>query len=152
MHLRFLVLAVALSSLASVHAQEPTHTPPGEVAPPATSADAGTEASAPDEPPVAPRIISAPLWRPPENCDRIHFYPREAHRQDVEGVANLDCLVDGDGRLSCTIVDEEPAGFGFGEAALQISTCFRMQPRDRDGELTAGGYFRIRLPFRLADN
>lgn len=109
----------------------------------------GAPAVAQEAPSETPRLISAPRWMPTEGCDDLRFYPKAAQAQGLEGVVSLDCLVADDGRLSCTVVSEEPEGNGFAEAAVQIAACFRMRPVDATGAPTAGGRYRMRMPFRL---
>ncbi|HEY0926708.1 energy transducer TonB [Brevundimonas sp.] len=46
------------------------------------------------------------------------------------GIVELSCVVNADGSLSaCRIVREEPAGAGFGEAALQAAARARVSVR-----------------------
>jgi TonB family protein len=53
-------------------------------------------------------------------------YPLRARRADVEGRALLRCRLADNGQLSeCMVVDEAPAGFGFGNAALALAPKFR---------------------------
>lgn len=43
----------------------------------------------------------------------------------------------------CSIVEEQPAGAGFGAAVLQLADSFRIGARDADGDLTEGRSVRI---------
>lgn len=103
------------------------------------------------DPPRAPTnlpVITVPTWAErPAAADFARYYPAEARAQGVSGQAMLDCIVAADGRLSCTVVSEEPSGRHFGEAALRVSRHFRMAPETRDGRPTAGG--RVRIPIRF---
>jgi TonB family protein len=51
------------------------------------------------------------------------LYPPAARKADVEGFVNLRCLGQPDGRFSdCKVLDEDPKGAAFGEAALAAAT------------------------------
>lgn len=64
----------------------------------------------------------------------MRFYPKSAQAQSVEGSAELSCLVNVAGDLrSCTVKSENPAGFGFGEAALYMAPLLKMKPATQDG-------------------
>ncbi|MDQ8030223.1 MAG: TonB family protein [Brevundimonas sp.] len=66
-----------------------------------------------------------------------------ANRAEVE----LSCAVNADGSLrDCRVEREDPAGEGFGEAALRTARQARVQPRD--GE-QAGPDSRIRWTTRF---
>jgi protein TonB len=94
-----------------------------------------------------PPEISDPVWlaRPPSP---ERFYPRAAFMRGVEGRVTLACFVELDGRLSCTIEEEAPAGQGFGEAALAIARAHVMQPAAIDGAPVRARY-RMVVPFSL---
>jgi TonB family protein len=56
-------------------------------------------------------------------------YPPKAAEEGVEGKAAISCRVTEEGRLSrCELVSEEPAGHGFGEAAVSLAPRFLMTP------------------------
>ncbi len=76
-----------------------------------------------------------PVWR---------FYPRHAVDQRQEGDVAADCLILADGALDCLIVSEEPLGWGFGEAALQVFAGYRVDISTG----VVGKYVRMRMPFR----
>lgn len=65
------------------------------------------------------------------NREILALVPPEARRQRVAGRSEVSCVVRADTRLEdCRVVREQPAGFGFGEAAVRV----------------AEGYFRFRPP------
>lgn len=94
---------------------------------------------------AAPPVITAPVWiERPRNTAR--FYPREAFIQGVEGQVVLDCMVEADGRLNCSVASETPPDRGFGDAALAIAAAHVMQPAMRDGAPVRALY-RMVIPF-----
>lgn len=94
-----------------------------------------------------PPMISAPHWlRQPQDLTR--YYPQRALVREIEGAADLDCIVRVTGQLACVVTSETPATWGFGEAALAIAAAYRMAPATRDGAPIEGRY-RMRVPFRL---
>lgn len=97
--------------------------------------------------PGPPQLIdvASPEWLSlPRHPERS--YPREAFAAGIEGVVDLDCLVEIDGRLTCTIASEMPPGWGFGEAALALSREHVMAPLVHQGA-PARGRYRMRIPF-----
>ena len=89
--------------------------------------------------------ITDPVWvQRPRNPER--FYPRDAFIRGVAGEVVLDCDIDVDGRLVCTVVSETPQGLGFGEAALRIAGAHVMRPATRNGA-PARGRYRMVVPF-----
>ena len=105
-----------------------------------------------DPPPAPPSpILTGFTWlERPSAQDWSRFYPRRAMEREQEGHVTLDCLVDASGRITCTVVSEDPSGWGFGDAALQISRRFRMAAQTADGRATSGGRVRVPLTFRLS--
>jgi TonB family protein len=75
-------------------------------------------------------------------------YPSMALEQGVGGRVTLECLAAEDGRLACQVIDETPAYWGFGDAALQVSTRWRIAARTHTGQPTAGGRLRRILVFQ----
>jgi len=91
--------------------------------------------------------ITNPEWlRRPSDLDR--YYPERARRRGMEGRAVLDCGVSTQGALSCLVVSETPANWGFGEAALRISRDYQMVPARRNGVAVEARY-RMVVPFEL---
>lgn len=124
--------------------------PPPDLSAPPTPTPIPVAVDPPPSPPQ-PSVITNPRWiTRPNGADYARFYPRRAQESEIEGSASLDCLVGADGRLSCTVISEEPSNMGFGEAAVRISRQFRMQPQLENGQPTSGGRYRLRIPFRLA--
>ncbi len=66
-------------------------------------------------------------------------YPATAAQQLVSGRVTLDCVIGESGRLACEIFEEAPLYWEFGQAALEISTEWRVSQRTLTGESTLGG-------------
>lgn len=65
----------------------------------------------------------------PTGADFARFYPKAAADQSISGRAILDCDVNANGWLTdCRAADETPVGYGFGDAAVKLSSLFRMKP------------------------
>lgn len=100
-----------------------------------------------EEPSCDPAFIAAtPRWleRPGHVHDR---FPPTRTELPMNALVVLDCLVASDGWLGCRVRSEEPGGWGFGEAAPQISRGFRMAPTTVEGEPTANRRYCLRVPF-----
>jgi protein TonB len=79
------------------------------------------------------------------------FPERAASRGIESGSVQLVCTVAANGSATnCSIVSEEPAGAGFGQAALRSMSRARFSPRTVDG-VAEGGRARFTVRFRLAD-
>ncbi len=74
------------------------------------------------------------LRRPTQN-ELMAVWPRAALRKGVGGVASITCVVSTQGALfDCVTLREEPAGLGFGAAALALTPQFLMRPAKLKGE------------------
>ncbi len=104
------------------------------------------------EPPgkAEPFLITAPPWRNRATGEDVgRVYPRDALRKGIEARATVECRVAADGRMSdCALVSVEPAGLGFEEAALKLTSRFRMHLTTPDGTSVVGG--TIRMPLRFS--
>lgn len=127
--------------------EAPVEPQPFEAQPVLNSYAPPTETALPFAPPAGPIEITNPRWlRRPANL--AAYYPRRAIPREIEGEVVLDCRVLTTGDLSCSIVSESPANWGFGQAALRIARDHRMAPAMRDGVPVEGRY-RMRVPFEL---
>lgn len=103
--------------------------------------------AAPDYAPVVLPEIVDPHWRRRPR-DLARYYPSRALQRGTEGAVVLDCLVNQQGRLGCTVVSETPQGWDFGAAALRISQDYEMIPATRDG-VPVDARYRMRVPFAI---
>ena len=109
--------------------------------------------AAPDTPPqptIGPdgEVMQPPVWaRQP-----VPEYPEQAMRRGVEsGVVELRCVALVSGELDpCRVMAEDPAGAGFGEAALRGVRDARVVPRTIDGRDTPG-MIQFKVRFRLSE-
>jgi TonB family protein len=118
------------------------------------------EADEPDEDSAFPSLDEAPpsaagaelrgySWiRAPSARDFARYYPDRALENGRSGRVVLDCIADSGGRLDCSVAEENPRGYRFGEAALAISRQVRLQPTLSDGRSVAGGHLTLPLNFR----
>ncbi|MDF2899984.1 MAG: TonB protein [Phenylobacterium sp.] len=97
-----------------------------------------------------PGVVTNPDWlRRPTGEEVAGYYPVAAMRDGLEGKATIQCVVTRTGMLEhCMIVSETPPGAGFGQAAVAMTSVFRMKPMTVDGEVVEGG--TVRLPIRFA--
>lgn len=79
----------------------------------------------------------------PTAADMAKYYPEKALDVGKEGGAVLKCTVRKDRTLAnCAVASETPDGFGFGDAALQLSKLFRMKSAAKPGS-------RITIPIQF---
>jgi TonB family protein len=90
-----------------------------------------------------PAVVAPP---PPDIMQR--YYPPQALAGHVPGKVVLACAVTVAGRLAdCSVLQEVPAGQGFGAAALQLAPLFEMNPLLRDGDPIDGGHIVLPIAF-----
>lgn len=111
----------------------------------------------PPPPPAGPPpnwIITNPIWdRKPSGEDVFRHYPARARLVGLDGKAIIACSVKDTGALTgCTVVSESPSGYGFGDAAIVLSTRFRMKPMSANGAPVEGLTVRIPMVFRNPNN
>jgi protein TonB len=96
-----------------------------------------------------PQSLSAPP--PSAPTDMAALYPNRAQRMNVEGRVTFQCIANLDGTLSdCSIVSEDPPGYGFGDATLKLTHLFRARPEALNGAPIAGRVFRKTVVWKLS--
>jgi protein TonB len=91
------------------------------------------------------RDTNPAVIRRPTADEGARFYPAVASRERVTGKAVLDCQVGVNGQLrGCIVLSESPQDKGFADAALGLSTVYRLKPATLRGKAVDG--VRIRLP------
>lgn len=81
-----------------------------------------------------PNWPKGPDWlHKPTGQDMAKYYPEKAQRDAQPGRAIIDCDVTAKGFLdNCRVVDEFPASYAFGAAALKLGGIFRIDPKTVD--------------------
>jgi hypothetical protein len=90
-------------------------------------------------------------WAPGMDFSQNYrFYPRKALRARIEGVAWLRCFVLRRDRVrDCRLVAEEPAGHGFGQAALKTERQLRVRVHNQSGRRIYNEWVTVRSFFVL---
>lgn len=71
----------------------------------------------------------------PDTPDLLPFNPQRARMDSVNGQVLLTCRVLRSTRVTdCRVTSERPRFYGFGQAALQAASLFRLNPPTIDGE------------------
>jgi len=93
-------------------------------------------------------VITNPDWaRKPDGA--LMVWPAAAYRAHVNGSVVLQCIVTEEGRLKpCAVVQENPSGWGFGDAALSFAATFSMRPQMIDGQPASGARMQVPIDFR----
>jgi TonB family protein len=104
------------------------------------------------EQPTPIDIVNARFLQQPNGRDFVENYPEVAAAQTVEGRARIECFVELDTTTTCRVMEETPAGWGFGVAALEIARSFRVAPATVNGVPTRGGRIRRTIRFVLPEN
>lgn len=115
-------------------------------------ADYGIDASEITGVSLVGRFITNADWiRTPSADDMSKFYPGRARRMLQSGAVMLICHVVEQGYVDrCRVAAENPSDFGFGEAALKLSSLFQMRPMAVDGAPVAGAQVGIPIRFQIS--
>ena len=96
------------------------------------------------------RYLTYPVWeRAPSYSQVAAAYPSRAREARKSGRVSLDCVLADDGLFdTCLVMNEEPAGYGFGAAAVELARSFRTAPTLPNGKSVQGGV--VKLPFTFS--
>ena len=87
--------------------------------------------------------------RAPTAADIRNIYPAAAKLRGVTGKVELICILNAEGAFTdCRVVREDPAGEGFGAAALRTVPAFRAAPAV-PGFPMAGQRVRMPINFKV---
>nr|WP_314434763.1 energy transducer TonB [uncultured Brevundimonas sp.] len=90
---------------------------------------------------TGPRIVTGPTLG---QIRALH----PANARSRYGRVELSCIIRLDSRLDvCRVVEETPAGMGFGAAGLQVSGYFRFQPPTENGRPVEGQRVTVGVDF-----
>lgn len=127
----------------------------GLVAAPATGIHKGVEVEvpvtfAPELAAAGPLVIRNPAWASiPTAADFQATFPQTRNGVNSVRVA-LVCTAAPDGALAdCAVDREEPAGQGYGQAALALAPKFRVAAWSTDGQPTYGQKVRVPIRYEL---
>jgi TonB family protein len=100
---------------------------------------------------VGANVITQPDWlRRPDGAAMAEHYPKLATALGIAGYSVLSCTVGAEGQLTdCRANEERPKGLGFGRAAVELSSLFRMRPMTLNGRPVDGGKINIPIRFQL---
>lgn len=99
---------------------------------------------------AGPTVIShADVIREPSPTQISEYYPARARADRVQGQAIVECNISSDATATCELTSENPGGYGFGDAALSVSSLIGFRPETRNGTPVDGGKLRVPINFRL---
>jgi TonB family protein len=100
-----------------------------------------------------PTLVAVGYASLPEAADIHRFYPAHALRSDQQGRAVVQGTAGSQGRMAgCLVVEEEPAGMGFGMAAIRlVESTVAVPLQDGEGAPTSGRTARIPIRFLLPE-
>jgi len=96
-------------------------------------------------------VLTNPVWsQAPSYAQVVAAYPSRARTESVGGRVSLECTLAADGHFqeSCLVRNEEPVGYGFGAAAVELARMFVTSPTLSDGKSAVGA--NLRLPFTFS--
>jgi hypothetical protein len=94
--------------------------------------------------------ITRPAWAAlPTAQDFQASFPKAANGVNQVRVVLACTVADGGALAGCTVVQEEPAGQGFGAGALALAPKFRVGPWSQDGQPTIGAKVRVPIRYQL---
>ena len=104
------------------------------------------DATPPPVAPPAPVYVTAKWTKFP---DINEYYPSRAQDDEVEGSATVECTVVGaDGRVKCSVVSENPPGYGFGAATVKAVEG-KGRADTSAGQIQVGSKMKLTVRFQL---
>jgi hypothetical protein len=90
-------------------------------------------------------------WAPDMDFSLLnYYYPKQALKDRIEGIAWLSCYVPRFGLVrKCKLLAESPEGLGFGKAAFRSRQSFRIEVRNQAGRRVYNEWVTIRAFFIL---
>ena len=79
------------------------------------------------------------------------LYPDAASRQNLGGRVQLNCVVQPNLSLACSVASESTPGVGFGRAALAAANAYRARATLSDGASSVGATTRIAVAFQAPE-
>lgn len=126
----------------------PTITPPPVTTPTQPASTSRTTRPAEVRPPSG-----SVVWTQRPSARRIsELYPQRALREGLGGRVQLDCTVNPNLSLNCSVASETPAGEGFGRAALTAANSYRARATLSDGSSAVGTRTRLAVNFQAPQN
>lgn len=105
----------------------------------------------PQVPAASDRNVALPVWvKQPTHKQMANADPPFASFMHVSGQVLLHCQIGLNQRAhDCLVIREEPEGYRFGDAAIQVSAHFRIRPVVIDGVATPDA--RVAIPVRFGN-
>lgn len=103
---------------------------------------------------AASRQIAKPEWKSVVTPEAVtSVFPEQALKAGLKsGRGTLDCVAKDSGALDqCKVFSEEPAGMGFGAAALAISTAMQLNPWNEQTGPVGGALVRLPIVVKVPD-
>jgi hypothetical protein len=103
------------------------------------------------QPPTTGVPVGVKWRRRPSSYSLGGTYPANAYEQRLPGWASVACRANAKGQLhDCAVVEENPSGNGFGEAALRfVPTYFQLESKADDGSSVEGLKVSIKLSWAM---
>jgi hypothetical protein len=104
----------------------------------------------PPQPPGPVVLSQADFLQFPTRDQIRDVYPERALDRSREGEARVRCTVQSGGRVYCSVLWEEPQGWGFGRAVEQVmEQTVLVRASTRDGRSTVGASFERTVAFQF---
>ena len=93
-------------------------------------------------------VTSLPWIAAPSAADLAKVYPRRAREKALSGHVVIRCALANDGTLKdCVTITQEPAGAGFGDAALSLAKAFKSPVGNLDKRVIATVRINLAIQF-----